>query len=198
MTLRRATAPVVAVTEAGREVTAGTPTQVAHPWQAVKRTVAVLIAGLMLVIGVIALALEVFDGRLDENLVGWLTGASTLLGLAVTFLQRLMVLEQLQGFLARVGLGTGVDKEAPVALSRPPGISVGALGADAVLQQDGSLTVGAFPGGGDVVLQTDGTVTVGGRALAPGEAVTLGNVTITPDVDETPPPAGYTPRRARE
>lgn len=99
----------------GEVIPAGTPTQIAHKGQAIKRTVTVVIAGLILLNGIIALFLEVFDLYLaDTPLAGLLAGASALLALIVTFLQRLMVMESLQDFLGKIGLGTGVEKEEPV------------------------------------------------------------------------------------
>lgn len=99
----------------GEVIPAGTPTQIAHKGQAIKRTVTVVIAGLILLNGIIALFLEVFDLYLaDTPLAGLLAGASALLALIVTFLQRLMVMEPLQDFLGKIGLGTGVEKEEPV------------------------------------------------------------------------------------
>lgn len=96
----------------GKVIPEGTPTQIAHKWRTVKRTVAVVIAGLVLLNGIIALVLEVFDPYLaDTPLAGWLLGASALFALIVTFLQRLMVVEGLQEFLGKIGLGTGVEQE---------------------------------------------------------------------------------------
>lgn len=102
-------------THKGKIIPQGTPTQIAHKWQAVKRTVAVVIAALILINGIIALFLEVFGDAVAETpLAAWLAGASGLIALVTVFLQRLMVMEALQGFLAKIGLGTGVEKEVHV------------------------------------------------------------------------------------
>lgn len=90
----------------------GMPTQIAHKWQAVKRTVVVVIAALILINGIIALFLEVFGDEIaDTPVAGILAGSSALIALVTVFLQRLMVMESLQDFLIKIGLGTGVEKE---------------------------------------------------------------------------------------
>ena len=89
----------------------GTPTQVAHPVQTIKRTLSQIVSGLVLVIAALALVSEVFGVYLGENIVAWVAGASVFLTAVVTFLTRLMALEQLQPFLEKIGLGTGVEKE---------------------------------------------------------------------------------------
>lgn len=93
----------------------GTPTQVAHPGQAIKRTLSTVIAGLTVVLGILALISEVFGVYLGDNIIAWIAGASAFLAAVVVFLTRLQALESLQGFWIKLGLGTGVEKEsAPV------------------------------------------------------------------------------------
>lgn len=107
-----------------REVAPGTPTQLAHKAQAVKRTVAAVVAGLIVLNGVVALFVEVFDVYLGDVHLGWVAGASAFVAAVIAFLQRLLLVEGWMPFLEKIGLGTGVEDE----VTGPP--VVGRLSAD--------------------------------------------------------------------
>lgn len=107
--------------EVAKTIVPGTPTQVAHPGQAIKRTLSTLIAGLTVVLGILALVSEVFGVYLGDNIIAWVAGASAFLAAVVVFLTRLQALESLQEFWTKLGLGTGVEKEdTPVVDSGTP------------------------------------------------------------------------------
>lgn len=85
----------------------GTPTQVAHPWQAVLRTfvaaaVGVAVAWLVRYLGVDLTALS-------QPIIDSLTGAAWAAGTG--FAQWLLTRPGLQPALRVIGLGTGVDSE---------------------------------------------------------------------------------------
>lgn len=90
----------------------GTPTQVAHPWKATIRTV---VAYLVVVVPALIVAIPVVQDQLGaylpESWSLWLTGAAGFLAALVGAVTRLMALHQVQALLAKVGLGTGVEKE---------------------------------------------------------------------------------------
>jgi len=96
----------------GRHIAVGTPTQVAHPWKAAVRTAAAYVAGAVLVLIVaIPVVNDVMGEYLPDAWEAWLTAAAAFLGALVTLVTRLMALPQLQDFLERLGLGTGVENE---------------------------------------------------------------------------------------
>lgn len=97
----------------------GQATQHAHKVQAVKRTVSVVILGLVLVNGIIAVFVETFDVYLGEVHLGWIAAASGLIAAIVTFLQRLLLVDGWLPFLEKIGLGTGVEKETPTEQPTP-------------------------------------------------------------------------------
>lgn len=93
-------------------ITPGTPTQVAHPWKATLRTVVAYVVALVPVL-VIAIPI-ITDGLgpyLPEGWVAWLLGAAAFLATLVAVVTRLMAVQQVQSFLAMLGLGTGVERE---------------------------------------------------------------------------------------
>lgn len=102
-------------------VVPGTPTQVEHPGQAIKRTLTVVLSGVGLAIAVLELFNEVFGVWLGEDITSWLLAALALGGALSAFLQRLITLSQLQDFLEKIGLGTGVEKEEVVPDTSPGG-----------------------------------------------------------------------------
>lgn len=90
----------------------GLPTQVAHPWQATLRTVvAYVIAVVPVLIVVIPIVQDELGPYLPDAWVAWLGGAVAVLGAIVGAATRIMALEAVQELLAKVGLGTGVEKE---------------------------------------------------------------------------------------
>lgn len=95
-----------------KHVAAGTSTQVAHPWKATARTgVAYLLAAIAFLAPAIPILTEVMGDYLPTSWQAWLTGAvAFLVGLA-TLITRLMALAKAQNFLAKIGLGTGVENE---------------------------------------------------------------------------------------
>lgn len=92
-------------------IPAGTPTQLAHKAQAVKRTVTVVILALIVANGIIALLVEVFGVYLGDVNLGYLAAASAFIAALVTFLQRLLLIESWQPLLTKLGIGTGVEDE---------------------------------------------------------------------------------------
>ncbi|GAA1333050.1 hypothetical protein GCM10009592_26400 [Brachybacterium rhamnosum] len=90
----------------------GLPTQVAHPWKATLRTV---VAYVVAVVPVLLVAIPVVQDELGPYLpdawVAWLGGVVAVLGAIVAAATRIMALEAVQDLLARIGLGTGVEKE---------------------------------------------------------------------------------------
>lgn len=90
----------------------GTPTQVAHPWKAVVRTVATyVVSAIAVVIAAVPIVEETLGAYLPEAWVAWLIGAAAVLGAVQLALTRIMALSQLQDLLVKVGLGTGVERE---------------------------------------------------------------------------------------
>ena len=87
-------------------------TQVAHPWKATARTVvAYVIALVPVLIIVIPIVQEELGPYLPPSWIAWLGGAVAALGAIVGAATRIMALEAVQDLLAKVGLGTGVEKE---------------------------------------------------------------------------------------
>lgn len=103
-------------------VVPGVPTQIAHKAQAVKRTLAVVVAGLIILNGVLAIFVEAFDVYLGDAHLGWIAGASAFVAAVITFLQRLILVEKWLPGLEKIGLGTGVEDEdlTGVEPPRPP------------------------------------------------------------------------------
>lgn len=102
-----------------KHIATGLPTQVAHPVKASLRTaVAYLLAAITFLAAAIPIIQEVAGDYLPESWVAWLTGAVAFLAALATLITRLMALAKAQDFLAKIGLGTGVEKEtAPVETS---------------------------------------------------------------------------------
>lgn len=96
-----------------KHVAVGTPTQVAHPWKATARTgVAYLLAAIAFLAAALPLITEHLGEYLPPSWQAWLTGAVAFLVAVATLITRLMALAKAQDFLAKIGLGTGVEKEA--------------------------------------------------------------------------------------
>lgn len=99
-----------------KHIATGVPTQVAHPWQATARTA---VAYLLAAIGFLAAALpilqEVMGDYLPPGWGAWITAAVAFLVALATLVTRLMALAKAQDFLAKIGLGTGVEKEPLLA-----------------------------------------------------------------------------------
>lgn len=89
----------------------GIPTQIAHKGQAMKRTMAVVIVGLILLNGILGLFVEVFGIYLGDAHLGWIAGASGFVAALILFLQRLLLIEKWLPGLEKIGLGTGVEAE---------------------------------------------------------------------------------------
>jgi hypothetical protein len=95
-----------------KHIATGTATQVAHPARAALRTgVAYFTAAVLFLAAAIPLLQEYLGGYLPESWVAWLTGAVAFLVALSTLITRLMALAKAQDFLAKIGLGTGVEKE---------------------------------------------------------------------------------------
>lgn len=89
----------------------GIPTQVAHPWKAVARTIVATVLGLVLSGGLIALAeflVELTTGTGFEAHSAAFLGFATVLTGALT---RLLASPAVQPIAERIGLGTGVEQE---------------------------------------------------------------------------------------
>lgn len=94
-------------------VVTGTPTQVAHSGKTVLRTLTqVVIPLLVLLAALIPLVIEYLGPYLPETWVAWLAGAVGFLLALTALVTKVMALPALQPFLAKLGLGTGVEKEA--------------------------------------------------------------------------------------
>lgn len=95
-----------------KNIATGTSTQVAHPWKATTRTgVAYLLAAIAFLATALPILTETMGDYLPASWQVWLTGAVAFLVAVATLITRLMSLAKAQGFLAKVGLGTGVEKE---------------------------------------------------------------------------------------
>lgn len=98
----------------------GTPTQVAHSGKAVIRTVVQNFVPTLILLSVaIPLVVQYLGPYLPESWVAWLSGAVVFLLALVALITKIMALPQLQPFLAKVGLGTGVEKE-PARIAASP------------------------------------------------------------------------------
>lgn len=101
-----------------KHIAARTPTQVAHPGKAALRTA---VAYTLAAISFLALAIPIITDTLGDYLPdsweAWLTGAVVFLVAVATLITRLMALAKAQDFLAKIGLGTGVEKEAPAYIA---------------------------------------------------------------------------------
>lgn len=95
-----------------KHIALGTPTQVAHPIKTSLRTaVAFFLAGAAFLTVAIPVLQEIMGPYLPGSWAVWLTGAVAFIGALATLVTRLMALARAQGFLAKIGLGTGVEKE---------------------------------------------------------------------------------------
>lgn len=91
-----------------------TPTQVAHPGKAALRTaVAYVLAAIAFLSAAIPIVTDTLGEYLPDAWEAWLAGAVVFLVAVATLITRLMALAKAQGFLAKIGLGTGVESEAP-------------------------------------------------------------------------------------
>ena len=109
-----------------KHIATGVPTQVAHPWQATARTgVAYLLAAIGFLAAALPMRSEVMGPYLPPAWQAWRTAAVMFLVALATLLTRLMALAKAQNLLAKIGLGTGVEKEP--------------LAADAVIDADGNI-----------------------------------------------------------
>ncbi|MEE6273535.1 hypothetical protein V2J56_09270 [Georgenia sp. MJ206] len=121
----------------------GTPTQVAHPWRSVLRTLVAAAVGAVLAWVVRTLGVDLTEW--SQGIVDWLTGAAWTVGTGLV--QWLLTRPRLLPFWRAIGLGTGVEAEQEAAQAQ--------------------------------------------RAEALDELRRL----AAAEVDETPPPTGYVPRR---
>lgn len=91
---------------------AGTPTQVAHPWRAVVRTIAaylvVAVPALLLIIPIVQ---DELGPYLPESWIVWLGTTAAVLAALVGAVTRIMAIPGVQKLLDMVGLGTGVASE---------------------------------------------------------------------------------------
>lgn len=95
-----------------KHIATGTPTQVAHPGKAALRTaVAYTLAAAGFLALAIPILIDTLGPYLPESWAAWLTGAVAFLVALATLITRLMALATAQGFLQKIGLGTGVEKE---------------------------------------------------------------------------------------
>lgn len=87
----------------------GTPTQVAHPWRSVLRTLvaAAVGAGIAWLVRQVGIDLTTFSGAI----IDWITAAVWTVGTAV--IQWLLTRPKLLPFWQAIGLGTGVETEKP-------------------------------------------------------------------------------------
>lgn len=96
----------------GKHEVTGTPSQVAHPWRAMFRTVLqVLIPGLLLVIfagpAVLQILAEELGAVFPPGFIMWLLGASAVLSALAGALSRVAALPQVNAWLARFKLDAG-------------------------------------------------------------------------------------------
>lgn len=109
-----------------KHIANGVPTQVAHPWKATARTaVAYLLAAIGFLSAALPILQEVMGEYLPPSWGAWITAAVAFLVALATLITRLMALAKAQDFLAKIGLGTGVEKEP--------------LPADVVIDTDGTI-----------------------------------------------------------
>lgn len=111
-----------------KHISVETPTQVAHPWKATVRTgVAYLLASIAFLAAALPILTEVMGEYLPPSWEVWLAGAVAFLMAMSTLITRLMALAKAQNLLAKIGLGTGVEKEPlPVGFGfNQPGVEVG-------------------------------------------------------------------------
>lgn len=95
-----------------KHIATGTPTQVAHPAKAALRTaVAYALAAAGFLALAIPILIDTMGPYLPESWAAWLAGAVAFLVALATLITRLMALAAAQDFLAKIGLGTGVEKE---------------------------------------------------------------------------------------
>lgn len=100
-----------------KHIAVGTPTQVAHPLKAALRTaVAYLLAAAAFLPLAIPIITDNLGQYLPESWKAWLIASVAFLVALATTITRLMALAQAQGLLAKIGLGTGVEKEPPSPL----------------------------------------------------------------------------------
>ncbi|WP_313816330.1 hypothetical protein [Citricoccus sp.] len=85
----------------------GTPTQVAHPWKAVLRTIVAAAVGVALAWLVRVLGIDLT--ALSQPIIDSLTASAWVAGTGLV--QWLLTRPRLQPFLQAIGLGTGVEKE---------------------------------------------------------------------------------------
>lgn len=104
----------------------GVPTQVAYPWQETARTaVAYLLAVIGFLVAALPMLQEVVGDYPPPGWSAWITAAVTFLVALATLITLLIVLAKAQDLLAKIGLGTGVEKEP--------------LPADVVIYADGNI-----------------------------------------------------------
>lgn len=88
-------------------------TQVAHPGRAALRTaVAYLLAAIAFLVAALPIIQETMDGYLPQSWAAWLTAMVAFLVALAALITRLMALAKAQGFLTRIGLGTGVETDS--------------------------------------------------------------------------------------
>ena len=106
-----------------KHIAPGTSTQVAHPGKAALRTaVAYLLAAIAFLAAAVPVLQDVMGEYLPEAWAAYLTAAVAFLVALATAITRIMALAKAQDFLAKLGLGTGTEKEGPevIAADLPP------------------------------------------------------------------------------
>ncbi len=95
----------------GKVIPEGTPTQVAHPWRAILRTILAAVVGSLLawVVRTFGLDLAPFSDGIVDSLTGVVWAAATAL------VQWLLVHPALQGFWRAVRLDPGTSREVLVS-----------------------------------------------------------------------------------
>ena len=101
-----------------KHIAQGTPTQVAHPVKTTLRTSAAVIVAVL--IGIVGFGPLIIDAIVQEPIVPEslrtaLLAVSAVIVAIGAITSRIMAIPGIQGLLAKIGLGTGVEKElAPV------------------------------------------------------------------------------------
>ena len=98
-------------------ITPGTPTQVAHPGKATLRTAVATVVGVILTLAVVLPVVTLILGEelgnyLPDAAEAWLFAASAFVVALAAAITRIMAIPALQPYLTKIGLGTGVEREA--------------------------------------------------------------------------------------
>lgn len=111
------------ITPDGRIIPPGTPTQVAHPGRTTFRSV--LQVTLAVMVGIVVFGPPIIDAvlveaSLPEGLRAALVAVSAVVVAIAGIATRIMAIPGVNEILQRIGLGTGVTTERPLAVDQTP------------------------------------------------------------------------------